>query len=224
VVRKRISRDHTRWTSAAARRLLGIAGNPATVEEAVRIVADRLLDGVSCPPTDLHAIATRLNISTFQAEDLPVSGELRREGSGFTVVYSSSLSPGRRQFTVAHEIAHAIFESSGPNCPRVGKELERLCDKIAAELLMPRKLFLECAGPAVSIGKLFELARTFRLSLSATAIRCAELKGVSVFEVEGDRVTWGHGIIRRGPVKALEHVIRHGVVSSLALERGSSGL
>ena len=198
-MRNRTPRNQIKWKSAAARRLLEMAGKPPTVEEAVAIVADRLLDGVPGPPTDLEAIAPRLNITGFRAEDVPFSGELRREGSGFAVVYSSALSPARRRFTVAHELAHALFETSGRNCPRVGRELERLCDKIAAELLMPRKVFLECAGPAISLGGVFELARLFGMSLSATAIRCAELKGVSVFEVDADAVTWGHGVIKTRP-------------------------
>jgi IrrE N-terminal-like domain len=221
-VRNRKPRQQVIWKSAAARRLLKMAGNPATVEEAVTIVADRLLEGVPCPPTDLESIALRLNITGFRAEDVPFSGELRPDGAGFTVIYSSALSPGRRRFTVAHEMAHALFETSGRNCPRVGRELERLCDKIAAELLMPRMVFLQCVGPAVSVGGVFELARLFGLSLSATAIRCAELKGVTVFEVEGDAVTWGHGIIKRGSIRALEYVFRHALLRALPLERGST--
>ena len=221
-MRKPATKRQTLWKSAAARRLLEIAGKPPTVEEAVRIVADRLLDGVRCPPTDLEAIAPRLNITCVRAEDVPFSGELRRDGAGFTVVHSSALSPARRRFTVAHEMAHALLETSGRNCPRVGKELERLCDIIAAELLMPRKVFLECAGPTVSVGGVFELARTFGLSLSATAIRCAELKGVSAFEIDGDAVTWGHGVIKRGPVQTLDYVVRHALLRALSLERGST--
>ena len=78
-MRKRTAKRREQWTSAAARRLLEIAGNPPTIEEAIRIVVDRLLDGVPCPPTDLEAIAARLNITGIQAEDVPFSGELRRD-------------------------------------------------------------------------------------------------------------------------------------------------
>jgi hypothetical protein len=222
LVKKYKPRHQVQWKSAAARRLLEIAGKPPTVEQAVSIVADRLLDGLPCPPTDLDGVALRLNITTIRAEDVPFSGELRRDGTGFTVVYSSALSAGRRRFTVAHEMAHALFETSGRHCPRVGMELERLCDKIATELLMPRKVFLECAGSAVSIGGMFELARVFGLSLAATAIRCAELKGVTVFEVEGDAVSWGYGAVKRGSIQALEYVFRHALLRALPLERGRS--
>jgi hypothetical protein len=220
LVTKRTPKRQMPWKSAAARRLLEMAGKPPTVEQAVSIVADRLLDGLPCPPTDLEAIAPRLNITSIRAEDVPFSGELRREGAGFTVVYSSTLSPGRRQFTVAHEMAHALFETSGRNCPRVGEELERLCDMIATELVMPRKVFLEHAASPITVGIVFELARRFGLSIAATAIRCAELKGVSVFEVDGDAVSWGYGIIKRGPIQTLEYVFRHELLRALQLERG----
>jgi IrrE N-terminal-like domain len=186
------------WRSAAARRLCRIAGDPSTISEAVRIVGSKFLEGVRCPPTDLDAVRLRLNIRAVEAEDLPFSGELRRDKDGFRIVCSNHLSPTRRRFTIAHEIAHAILETTGPRCPRVGDELERICDRLASELLMPRHLFLDAVGSSLSIEKIFELARLFDTSLSATAIRCAELLGVSAFGTEGKVVSWAYGVIRKG--------------------------
>ena len=54
------------------------------------------LEGIECPPTNLEAVAPSLNILRFEAEPLPISGELRREAGGFVVVYSSYLSMARR--------------------------------------------------------------------------------------------------------------------------------
>lgn len=186
------------WKSAAARRLIGIAGNAPTLEDAVKTIASWILSDIPCPPTNLEAIGPRLDILGFDPEDdLPVSGELRRDGKGFKVVYSSSLSLERRRFTIAHEIGHAIFEASGPNCPRTGIELERICDLLAAEILMPTRVFLSLLGEKPSLKKVFELSKTFKTSLSATAIRCAELRGVSVFEVESESILWSRGVVRR---------------------------
>lgn len=190
-------RRRIQWKSAAARRLMGIAGNAPSVEAAVKIVASWVLNDVTCPPTDLEAISSRLDIVGFDSEELPVSGELRRNGKGFKVVYSSSLSPERQRFTIAHEMGHAIFEASGPNCPRSGVELERICDLLATEILMPAGIFLKLLGENLSLRKVFELAKTFQTSLSATAIRCAELSGVSVFEIENESVRWSRGVVRR---------------------------
>jgi hypothetical protein len=182
----------------------------------VRIVATKLVEGVQCPPTDLGRIGTRLNIVGFYPEDLAVSGELRHEGGTFKVVYSSKLSAERRRFTIAHEIAHAVFESTGRGCPRRGRELERLCDMMAAEILMPREVFLKLVGPRISVAGVLELGRVFKTSLSATAIRCAELMGVSAFEVQDGDVTWGYGEVRRGRVSGLPGDLRRAVEDALS--------
>jgi hypothetical protein len=213
-VKRRRGQKTNQWTSSAARRLCGMAGNPATVDEAVRIVVRGYLDGIPCPPTNLETLSPRLNILDVRAEDIPFSGELRREGQGFVVVYSSVLSGPRKRFTIAHEMAHAIFAASGPGWPRTGKELERLCDMLATELLMPRTLFLEQCNGAVSLAKIREMAHLFQTSLSATSIRCAELLGLSVFEMDRDEVRWGYGAIRRGPLKKLDPELRASIAGA----------
>jgi hypothetical protein len=207
-VRKRRIQREPKWTSAAARRLRTLAGNPSSVEAAIEIVAARLLEGIQCPPTDLEAIRPRLKITQFCAEDIAGSGELQRNGDGLKVVYSSTLSSTRKRFTIAHEMAHAIFESTGPNCPRTGVELERLCDKIAAEILMPKRVFLSVLGREISVKRILELSQLFRTSVSATAIRCAELLKVSVFGVEGDTIIWAFGVVKRGPIGRTNATIR----------------
>ncbi len=212
VKRRRVSRTPD-WTSAASRRLREMAGGVSTVSDAVITVAARYTNGLEGPPTDLEAVGKRLNILRTEAEALPISGELRRAASGFIIVYSTYLSATRRRFTIAHELAHAIFEQSGPKCPRSGKELERLCDMLATELLMPRREFLREAGKPddLSWSKIDDLSRMFRTSLSATSLRCAELLGVTIFEVEDDSITWAYGSIRKGPVAKLHKDIRFAI-------------
>ena len=128
---------------------------------------------------------------------LPISGELRKEDQGLVIVYSSSLSPARRRFTIAHELGHAVFEGTGPRCPRYGRELEEICNLLAAEFLMPRELFVERAGKCLDPRQVLGLARDFGTSVMATALRCQQLLGASVFQVERARVAWGYGAIRR---------------------------
>ncbi len=213
MVSRRRGRVPTPWTSAASRRLLKLAGQAPDVPNAVAIVIGKYLEGVDCPPTDLEALGPSLNILRFVAEPMPISGELRREAGGFVVAYSSFLGTARRRFTIAHELAHAIFESTGPNCPRTGRELERLCDMLATELLMPRLSFMREAGPQshLSWRKIDLIARLFQTSLSATALRCAELLGVTAFEVEGNAITWSCGSIRKGPIAKLDEDIKSAV-------------
>ena len=185
------------WSSAAARRLKSLAGNPSTIQEAVETVASKLLEDIPCPPTSLDDLKSRLNVRAFErVEGLPISGELRRDGAGFIIAYASSLSPGRRRFTIAHELSHAIFETSGPNCPRHGKELEQLCDMLAAELLLPRKIFIQHVGSNFRPETIYQVARRFDTSVMATAMRFYTVYRASVFQVENGRVAWGVGAIR----------------------------
>lgn len=190
-------RKRSNWTGAAARRLLKAAGNPPTIEAAIRIIVSKFIEDVPCPPTDLDVIMPRLNISGVYSEDLPISGELRRNGNGLKIVCSSLLSPMRRRFTIAHEMGHAIFEKTGRNCPRSGEQLERLCDMLATEILMPTSIFLNYLGPKPSLKKIFELSNLFNTSLTATAIRCSELGRVSVLEVSAMGINWSYGAVRK---------------------------
>jgi hypothetical protein len=185
------------WNSAAARRLCEMAG-VSDVKEAIPTVVGRLLSGLACPPTDLIGLCTRLNVTGIdEDENLPVVGELRRDGDGFRIFCASDQSHVRRRFTIAHELAHAVIESTGPRAPRIGSELERVCDLLAAEILMPAKAFGSALGNRPASGSTIrELSSRFQTSLSATAIRCSELRPISVLEIQGGQVRWAHGPAR----------------------------
>ena len=177
----------------------------------------------SCVPRqNLDAVGALLHIMGFYPEELPFSGELRRDPNGLKIVYSSYLSAPRRRFTIAHEIAHAIFESSGPRCPRVGKELERLCDMLATEMLMPYDVFLQLVGTDISVQKLFDLASVFKTSLSATAIRLAELRGISTFEAEDESISWSYGIVKKGLISGKPSDLRRAIEASFTVESGDT--
>lgn len=223
-MKKRSAQNGRSWSSAAARRLRKLAGDPPTIKDAVQIVTGRFLDRLNCPPTDLNALAARLNVTRVTYEDLPFSGELRRNSRGFEIACSSHLSASRQRFTVAHELAHVIFETTGPNCPTRGKELERLCDMLASEILMPQDRFMTFADPDLRIEKLFDISRTFETSLAATAIRCAELFGYSAFEVQGALVTWGYGAVKKGPIRRLDEYLRRAVEKALQGKNGDETL
>jgi hypothetical protein len=184
------------WRSAAASRLLELANGSKTVEEAIEQLAGRHLDGVKCPPTHLESVGSKLRINAFEAADIPGSGELRRDGNGFRIFYSTFLSVERQRFTIAHELAHALLEQTGSRVPRQGKELERLCDMFAVELLMPKSVFLEMTRGEISTQRIIDTAQQFRTSVAATGLRYAELRRVTVFACEELRVIWGRGSFR----------------------------
>lgn len=205
------NKNGQQWTSAAARRILEMAGNPATVEEAVRAIVKNILIGVPCPPTNLEALAERLGVSEICGEDLPVSGELRRDGKLLKVVYSTHLSPQRKQFTVAHELGHAIFESTGARPPRAGEELERICDMLASEILMPQEVFSSFTSGEPSVAQILETSQVFKTSLFATSIRYTKAKRVTVFYLEENNIAWGCGIVKKGSLNSLDYNLKTAV-------------
>lgn len=82
---------------------------------------------------------------------------------------------------------------------------------------MPRSLFLEMCDPVVTISDLYRLARSFKTSLAATAVRCSELRRVSVFESDARKVLWGYGIVKKGSVASIDSAL------ATALELASQG-
>lgn len=204
------------WTSAAARRLRAMAAEPvAPMHRVVEKVVANVLGETPAVPTNLEDLAARFGVVSINPEDIFYSGELRRVEGGLQIIYSSHQSSVRSRFTIAHELAHALFYSTGPNPPRTGKELERLCDMLAVEFLMPRNAFWpEFVRRGASASTVMELASMFKTSLSSTAIRCTELVEsilsgrLIAFELTGDQVSWGSGGVRRGPVRSLERCLR----------------
>jgi hypothetical protein len=178
----------TPWTSAAARRMIAFAGGDSTVEEAVVRVVTDLRRGVRSPPTNLDEIARKLRVDDCKAESLPVAGELRRVGDRLTIRYATGLPVGRRRFTIAHELGHAFFERTGPNCPRRGEELERICDLFAVELLMPVAQIQDVLA-ACTPNALFEAASHFDVSITAAMFRLAELTRMDAALDDGQRRT-----------------------------------
>jgi Zn-dependent peptidase ImmA (M78 family) len=144
---------------------------------------------ITAPPTDLDDIAKRLGVREVISAEIHADGELRRRGDRYTIVVSSNQGAARRRFTLAHELAHVIVKRSRSQTAS-GRELERLCDDMAAELLMPASMFRVEAGPRPDAGRIQRLATRYRTSLAATAMRCAELTTISAFEVLDGGVLW----------------------------------
>lgn len=182
------------WNSAAARRLLKIARSD-NVDHAVVKIASELLEDIPSPPTDLDLLMARLNVERVATDDgMLVPGELRMENGKLWIAVSPELPTGRRRFTIAHELGHAFFESTGPRPPRTGKELEWICDKLAAEFLMPRSAFLDYAGKSPDITCLLHISKTFLTSRAAVFRRAAELCGKKAFEYQDPYFNWSFGL------------------------------
>jgi Zn-dependent peptidase ImmA (M78 family) len=126
----------------------------------------------------LREVAAQYGVDRIVEEPLPFDGGIFRVSRDRNVIkLNSDASPFRKRFTLAHEIGHlvvaSVASSSGtPKC-RKSKNLERACDMIAAELLMPASKVREVVGELKSSSprNLKILADRFGVSLQAAAVR-----------------------------------------------------
>jgi Zn-dependent peptidase ImmA (M78 family)/DNA-binding XRE family transcriptional regulator len=87
-----------------------------------------------------------------------------------------------RIFTLAHELAHLWSGTSGISNPSIieragASEVERFCNRVAAEVLVPSKSFLhqwDIQGKQDLLEKAQDLAKTFRVSVFVILIRALE--------------------------------------------------
>ena len=212
-------RRRAKAISAAERRIRSLAPDARRLSDAVKHVIADLIRGVACPPTDLVEVGRKVGVREISYESFPGSGELYKENSEYRIVCSSDQPRSRQRFTVAHELAHVILDRTGRNAPRRGNSVERVCDMLAAEFLMPTSVFEARLPATLTINDIASLSRTFGASITATAIRCAQCKPICVFGVAADRVIWGYGGIRPGAVKYLLDEVRNGVRAVMAGEQ-----
>jgi hypothetical protein len=160
-----------------------------TLPEATPLVRERVrelltLAGQSYPPVDLIKVAYVQGIKTVRNGNLRSSlGVLRDGPDGFTVTLSSR-DPAKSRFTLAHEIAHTLLLHSKHSSVVLGErkakmphqKLERLCDAIAAEILLPYDMFSEAVDEeALGIETILRLCGRFDASLQSTARRAGDL-------------------------------------------------
>jgi hypothetical protein len=128
------------------------------------------------PLEPLESLARKLGVGQITEERLPFEGGLFQLPDGKLVVkLNSESSPVRKRFTLAHELGHLLlktlpaFRSRG----QADIALERTCDMIAAELLIPLEdaaEFIQSLGPP-SPEKLKVIAEKYAVSLQSAAIR-----------------------------------------------------
>ena len=134
-------------------------------------------------PIDLETLCSQWGVDQVVRRQLDVSGLLRRLESGRFVIFVNENDPqGRQRFSLAHELGHIIMpQSEGLRAycrdnKQRDRDLERSCDIIAAELLMPRQIFcIAAAELGWGLKAVRKLASLFQVSVIAAAIRLFEL-------------------------------------------------
>jgi len=130
----------------------------------------------------LDALARKLGVSRIIEQPMAFEGGLFQLPDGELVIRLNSQSSFvRKRFTLAHEIAHLLLNTvpARRSTNRTDQALERTCDLIAAELLMPTAEasdFIRALG-SPSPEKLRDIASKYAVSIQAAAIRvCDNLK------------------------------------------------
>lgn len=163
----------------------------AEYNEDVRRATHRLLEktGQHSLPIDIYRVAEVQGVSEIREANLgSTDAQITRHGDGFLIEVNRFASPRRKRFSIAHEIAHTFFNPRLREYRRTGGAItidkqrpeavveEALCDLAAAELLMPRELFVEASeGRSVGIESIEQIADLFDTSVEATALRYGKL-------------------------------------------------
>lgn len=139
------------------------------------------------PITSLDSVADVAGITVYRAplgSDLlgTVSGAfLPHDRVGFSILINGETTPGRQQFTLAHEIAHALFHGDRLYVNFFGRRerAERFANTFAGEFLVPTH-HLRATVEALGASKLTDpetvvhLQRYYRVSYDMMLVRLSQ--------------------------------------------------
>lgn len=145
------------------------------------------------PISDLDTVCEMVGITVFRA---PLGSDLARVPSGafldhpdvgFSILVNLDMTPGRRRFTVAHELGHALFHSQERRwvISHGRDKNERFADAFAGEFLMPSegvRRYIEEAGmpPRVTDAvDVIHIQRYFRTSFPMTLVRLRQMNAIT---------------------------------------------
>ena len=133
----------------------------------------------------------------------PLSGceaNIIGKGDKAIITVNSSSIPARQRFSAGHELGHWMKDRGQAAFGCTSKQIEgewtagnaeSRANQFASDLLLPSKLFGPLAkGRPVTLDTVRDLATTFRMSLTATAIklvRCGSYPSMVVYYEEGKR-------------------------------------
>lgn len=162
----------------------------ATDAELIIELAERLLEELDLSPAVDHAIvASFRDVVRIEEANIDWSGHIAWTSDGLVITVNAAHPRPRQRFTALHEVVHTFFPGFSMQTQyrchpgiadglvRPGDPaLEKLCDVGAAELLLPRRPFLnDLTGMAITSSLVRDLATRYEASLEATARRIVTL-------------------------------------------------
>jgi Zn-dependent peptidase ImmA (M78 family) len=136
---------------------------------------------VSNPPVDVEDLASRMGVESIRNAQMIEDGRLEQDGTTATIYLRDGLPTGRRRFTIAHELGHRLLLHPRAPAERYRRRLagdaeERLCDDLAAAILLPRQwVGAEFHAAPHRLNTVRRLAAVTETSLSASLVRLSEV-------------------------------------------------
>lgn len=203
---RRTKRARRRWTHSS---VLALAGQDDPVEvitaRARALVVEAMDEGWSGPPFDPIALADRLKLRVVGRNDIRDARIVPVDRNRLQIEFNPNRPPARVRYSLAHEIAHALFPDCGEqirnrtaNHEIEGDEwqLEVLCNIAAAEFLMPVGTLPHLKGEELSIDRLIERKKEYEVSAEALLIRVARLADEPCAAFCATRIEKGRGLGR----------------------------
>jgi Zn-dependent peptidase ImmA (M78 family)/DNA-binding XRE family transcriptional regulator len=152
------------------------------------------------PLLDLQLVVERLGLLGFSLALGPDAGDAAYVDVGNlgVAVINGTADPGRRRFSLAHELGHHLTGDAYEASPRLGaSDTERMFNAFAAYLLMPRSSVLSVWDEfAAQSPRLAAIAVAVRFSVSWTAA-CNQLRNLDLIDSQERERLLGNDL-RRG--------------------------
>lgn len=151
---------------------------------ASEVVLEAMQVGWQGPPFDPAKLAEYRGIKLVPKADVPDARIIPSEESGYQIEFNPTKNRARVRFSLAHELAHSLFEDCSETIRnRLSRDeqekddwqLEMLCNLAAAEFLMPIGHFPQLKDAEISINKILDLRREFEVSTEAVLLRLVRL-------------------------------------------------
>ena len=147
-------------------------------------------------PVNLQLLADAIGVLTIDAVKMVADGRLDITNGRFRIYLNASHGNFKRRFTLSHELGHAFLCRSNPDLDQHVPWIESVCNRVAAELLMPAAKFHEYFEEhKIDPYSLKAGSDRFEVSTEAVAVRWSHLFGVSVARVHLGRLDWKHGAL-----------------------------
>lgn len=137
----------------------------------------------AAPPIDVEELARRMGIASITTAPMIEDGRLEQDGQNARIYVRDGLPAHRQRFTIAHELGHRLLLHPRAPAERYRRRLagdaeERLCDDIAAAILLPEYwVTSHYQHRPHRLDTVRQLSSETRTSLSASLVRLSEVLG-----------------------------------------------